>query len=194
MTDHGEWRVAGGVFQLCFAIREISTPLAEALRLATPLSTLHLPLRHFPSAWILFSQSGENIRNFPRQIRFPFAAMNHEEQDELWNLLGKARQPKASAFFAANVMRTVRAEAEPKPGFVARLRAKWLLPVAAGACAAVVAFLATRSTIAPPPAADPLEEIATAAAAAPELVPSLGALLASEDNSIWLAGDPSSLY
>ncbi|MEO6738628.1 MAG: hypothetical protein ABIP20_00140 [Chthoniobacteraceae bacterium] len=119
--------------------------------------------------------------------------MNHEEHDELWNLLGKARQPKPSAFFAANVLRAVRAEAEPKPGLLAWLRAKWFLPLAAGACAAVLAFLALRPTTTVP-ATDPLEEMATAAAAAPETVPSLDTLLALEDNSIWLAGDPSSLY
>ena len=120
--------------------------------------------------------------------------MNHEEHDELWNLLGKARQPKPSAFFAANVMRTVRAEAEPKHGFLAWLRAKWVLPAAAAACAAVVAILALRPPATTPPAADPLEGIALAAAATPEIAPSLGTLLASDDNSIWLAGDPSSLY
>lgn len=117
--------------------------------------------------------------------------MNHEEHDELWHLLGKARQPKPSPFFAANVMRAVRAEAAPKPGLLAWLRAKWHVPAAAGACAAVLAFLAMRPAVIPAPGADPLEEIA---AAATEAVPSLDSLLASEDNSIWLAGDPSSLY
>jgi len=101
--------------------------------------------------------------------------MNHEEHDELWNLLGKARQPKASAFFAANVMRAVRAGAEPKPGFVAWLRAKWHVPVTAGVCASVLAILALRLGDTTVPATDPLEEIATAAAATPEIVPSLGA-------------------
>ncbi len=120
--------------------------------------------------------------------------MNHEEQDELWDLLGKARQPKPSAFFAANVLRTVRADAEPKPGFLAWLRAKWIVPAAAGTCAAVLAILALRPAATTPPAADPLEGIALAAAATPETMPSLDTLLASEDNSIWLAGDPSSLY
>ena len=118
--------------------------------------------------------------------------MNHEEHDELWNLLGKARQPKPSPFFTANVMRVVRAEAEPKPGLLAWLRAKWYVP--AGACAAVLAVLALRPADVPAPGADPLEEIAAAAATAPDTVPSLDSLLAAEDNSIWLAGDPSSLY
>ena len=120
--------------------------------------------------------------------------MNHEEQDELWNLLGKARQQKPSAFFTANVMRAVREDAEPKPGILAWLRRKWYLPLTAGACAAVLAIFATRSTVAPVPAADPLDEIAVAVAATPDFVPSHDSLLASEDNSIWLAGDPSSLY
>jgi len=120
--------------------------------------------------------------------------MNHEENDELWNLLGKARQTKPSPFFAANVMRAVRAASEPRSGFLSWLRAKWYVPATAGACAAVLAFLALRPVGTPALGPDPLEEIATAAAAAPEIVPSLDALLASEENSIWLAGDPSSLY
>lgn len=121
--------------------------------------------------------------------------MNHEEHDDLWNLLGKARQPKASPFFAGKVMRAVREAAEPKPGLLTWLRSKWLLPAAAGGCAAVLAFLALRPDArAPVPAADPLEEIATAVTARPDIVPSLDSLLASDDNSIWLAGDSSSLY
>ena len=127
--------------------------------------------------------------------------MNHEEQDELWTLLGKARQPEVPAFFAAKVMRAVREAAEPKPGILAWLRMRWYLPVAAGACAAVIAILAMHhsappvtKTVSQTAASDPLEGIAVAAAATPGVVPSFDALLASEDNSIWLAGDPSSLY
>jgi hypothetical protein len=123
--------------------------------------------------------------------------MNHEEHDELWNLLGKARQPKPSAFFASKVMRAVREAREaaaPQSGFVAWLRSKWYLPLSVGACAAALAILAMRPTGTSVPAADPLEEIALAAAATPEIGPSLDALLASEDHSIWLAGDASSLY
>ena len=40
---------------------------------------------------------------------------------------------------------------------------------------------------------DPLEEIAAVATGAPEIL-SLDSLLASEDHSIWLQADPSSLY
>ena len=118
----------------------------------------------------------------------------HEEHDELWKLLGKARQPKASAFFAANVMRAAREDAAQKPGFLAWLRAKWVVPAAGACAAAVLVVLALRPATTTAPAADPLEGIALAAAATPEIVPSFDMLLASEQNSIWLAGDPSSLY
>jgi hypothetical protein len=120
--------------------------------------------------------------------------MKHEEHDELWNLLGKARQPKPSAFFPANVMRAIRQAEEPQPGILAWLRRKWYLPATAGACAAVLAFLALRPADVSAPASDPLAEIAIAAATTTGITPSLEALLASEDNSIWLAGDASSLY
>lgn len=123
--------------------------------------------------------------------------MNHEEQDKLWELLGKARQPKASAFFAANVVRAARASAdsaEQKPGLLVWLRTKWYLPATAGACAALIAIFAHQKSVAPQPSSDPLEGIALAAAAAPEIPESLDSLLALDNNSIWLAGDPSSLY
>ncbi len=149
----------------------------------------------FLSGHVFCSGSPEKkSATFRRETGFLISAMNHEEHDELWHLLGKARQPKPAPFFAANVMRAVRAEAEPKPGFIAWLRAKWYVPATAGACAAVLAFLALRPAVIPVTGADPLEEIAMAAATTPDTLPSLDSLLASENNSIWLAGDPSSLY
>ena len=44
------------------------------------------------------------------------------------------------------------------------------------------------------PAGDPLEEMAVAVADTPETLPSLHELLASEEHSIWLEADPSSLF
>jgi hypothetical protein len=123
--------------------------------------------------------------------------MNNDEHDPLWTLLGKARQPKVSPFFAGNVLRAVREAEEPRPGILEWLRRKWYVPVAAGACAAVLAFFAMRPTSGSGvqvAAVDPLEEIAIVAVASQEVIPSLDTLLASGEQSIWLAGDPSSLY
>jgi len=74
-----------------------------------------------------------------------------------------------------------------------RLRLKWLLPIAAGGCALVAIFL-TQHTGPKIPASDPLEEMAVAVADTPEILPSLHELLASEEHTIWLEDDPSSLF
>ncbi len=121
--------------------------------------------------------------------------MKHEEHDELWDLLGKAREPKIAPFFAANVLRTVRAEAAEPSGLWAFLRAKWLMPVTVGACAALALFFATHQAVPTQDvtAKDPLAEMASAADN-DESASALDALIAAEDHSIWLEADPSSLF
>lgn len=56
------------------------------------------------------------------------------EQDALWDLLGKARKTEASPYFTRKVLRAVQEEA--RPVFSLSLLLRWLLPVSA--CAAVV--------------------------------------------------------
>ena len=128
--------------------------------------------------------------------------MNHDEQDKLWELLGKAPEPKASPFFASKVMRAIREPEVERLSIWAWLRQKWIIPVAAGACA-VVAAVAVMKNGGPTPApkaqpiakaADPLTEMVTVMAANDEFETSLSDLLATEDNSVWLAADPSSLF
>ena len=133
--------------------------------------------------------------------------MNHDEQDQLWDLLGKAREPKASPFFANKVMCAIRKEAkglnteeEPRFSLFTWIRRWWLLPTAGGVCAALVAVALLRDTTSPQTApqiakADPLSEMVAAISATDEdFDNSLSDLLATEDHSVWLAADPSSLY
>jgi hypothetical protein len=108
----------------------------------------------------------------PEPITVSFrSAMNHDEQDNLWELLGKARERKASPFFANKVMHAIRRQEEPKPESVTFwmwLRRRWIIPVAAGACG-VMAALSLLQNPAPPPSAtvvkaekqDPLAEMVT---------------------------------
>lgn len=123
--------------------------------------------------------------------------MNDEEHDKLWTLLGKAGEPKVSPFFVSKVVRAVRNVDRPQPGLFAWLRSRWTMPVAAGACAAIALALAFYPPDAPlenpAPGSDPLEEMAAASPGTPELS-SLDSLLASEDHSIWLETDSSSLF
>ena len=122
--------------------------------------------------------------------------MNHDEQDELWKLLGKAREPKASPFFASKVLRAIREEQEPA-GFFVWLRRKWLVPTDAAACALVAAFIAMQPPVvrnAQQTPADPLAELAAFVAKSDDSLQSFDTLLAAEDHSVWLNADPSSLY
>ncbi len=124
--------------------------------------------------------------------------MKEDEHDDLWDFLGKAREPKVSAFFAANVMRKVREEMERPKGFAALaqwLRRKWFIPVTATACAiAALAFLPEKAVI--PSVGPSLDDMALAVAEASELnlIADLDTLVAAEDNALWLEADPSSLF
>ena len=124
--------------------------------------------------------------------------MKNEEHDELWELLGKAREPKIAPFFASKVLRAVREESAAPIGLWSWLRAKWIVPVTAGGCAALALFFMTHQ-VAPTSSMvatmkDPLVEMAAAVLDNDESAPSLGALIAAKDHSIWLEADPSSLY
>ena len=124
--------------------------------------------------------------------------MKDEEHDDLWEFLGKAREPKPSSFFTANVMRKVREEQERPRGFAAFalwMRRKWFIPATAAACAiAVMALLPgpTGETNTMPS----MDDMALAVAESSELnlIADLDTLVAADNNAIWLEADPSSLF
>jgi hypothetical protein len=128
--------------------------------------------------------------------------MNHDEQDQLWKLLGKSREPKASPFFANKVMHAIRREVNAQPEEAAlwtRFRRWWYVPITAGACA-VLAAVSLLKDSGPQPAApqvakaDPLTEMVSVISDTDEFEASLSDLVATEDHSVWLAADPSSLF
>lgn len=110
--------------------------------------------------------------------------MNTEEHDDLWDLLGKARETKVSPYFSRNVLRSIR-EAQPEgPQFLVWLRAQWKF-IAIGACAlAVVAGVVSQHEARP----DPLLVLADQVSASPDyqVINHLDELLDSEHNSVWL--------
>src|SRR5688500_8009986 len=78
--------------------------------------------------------------------------MNHDEQDELWELLGKSPEPKASPFFVNKVVHAIRRESKQeanRPTFGSWLRRWWFMPVTAGACAAVAAIALLKDAVPP---------------------------------------------
>ena len=72
--------------------------------------------------------------------------MNREEDEKLWDLLGKATEPaSASPFFARNVLRKIRearGESSPRRSWYLR----WLVP-AAGVAVVIIAGLALPTQI-----------------------------------------------
>ncbi len=124
--------------------------------------------------------------------------MNDEEHDDLWEFLGKARKPKVSPFFAANVMRKLREETERPRGFAAFalwLRQRWYIPATAAACVIAV-MMSLPEKIQTRPVEPTLDDMAIAVAEISELhlIADLDTLVAADNNAIWLEADPSSLY
>jgi hypothetical protein len=118
--------------------------------------------------------------------------MNREEDEQLWDLLGKVQPPQISPFFARNVLRKIRQEPRWKAAFRAWLSPRRLVPAAAVASIVAAAMIFTHQPR--------LEQESTAADSDPiakidpqdyEVVADLDDLLASEENNLW--DDSSSL-
>ncbi len=100
------------------------------------------------------------------------------EQDEaLWRVLGKARRPQVSAFFARNVLREIRLR--PQRGWV-----RWWKPSLAATVALVAVTLTSSNLI------RHSQQNALASQVSDErdyaVIAQLDELLASENNSVWL--------
>ena len=108
--------------------------------------------------------------------------MKRDDDQELWDLLGQAAEPRISPFFARNVLREIR-----KPGDWTTLRGwlnlRRLIPAAgmAGALIAVV-FVRMHTSVAPL-AGPPSDVLANVDAQDYEVIADLDDLLASDDNN-----------
>ncbi len=121
--------------------------------------------------------------------------MNSEEHDDLWHLLGKARQPTVSPFFSRDVIREVRNLRQERSGFFAWLRRHWQIP-ALGTCAAVLAagvFIksAHSERLAMEAHQEQLLVMAETVSESPDyqVIAHLDELLDSEESSLWLEGN-----
>lgn len=124
--------------------------------------------------------------------------MKNDEQDELWEFLSKAREPKPSSFFTANVMRKVREEVERPRGmaaFTLWLRRKWFIPATAAVCA-IAALALLPGPTSETHSAPSVDDMALAVAESSELnlIADLDTLVSADNNAIWLEADPSSLF
>ena len=111
--------------------------------------------------------------------------MKREDDQELWDLLGKAATPALSPFFARNVVRQVREETQSRGSFFGWLRPTILVPAAAFALAATFAGITLQRSV-NDRAQENLPD--TVAAIDPqdfEVVADLDDLIAMEDENLW---------
>lgn len=112
--------------------------------------------------------------------------MNIEEHDDLWDLLGRAKETKESPFLSRNVLRAIREEDVEKVGWFTWLRTRWgVATVGTAALAAAVAIAIVQQQLRPP---DPLIVLADQVSVSPDyqVISNLDELLDSERNSVWL--------
>jgi hypothetical protein len=120
--------------------------------------------------------------------------MKADENDKLWELLGKTRTPKVSPFFSRNVLRAVRQEAAPRRGLFSGSTSslkRWAWQYAlAGACAVAVLAAALPSISSRHRHAvnvlSPSIESQIVANPDYEVINHLDELVADEESSVWL--------
>ncbi len=110
--------------------------------------------------------------------------MNHEEHDDLWRLLGKARTPEVSPFFSRNVLRELRANQQEQPGVIAWIFRRWQVSLVT----ALAVTFATIGTWQYSNRQPTVAELAQQVSASPDyaVITHLDELLASEESSVWL--------
>jgi hypothetical protein len=119
--------------------------------------------------------------------------MKREDDEQLWDLLGRSPGPGPSPFFARNVLRRIRQESQQTPAWRSWFSPRRLVPVSAVmvALAAAVVFTHNPSTRQRAATNDLDPIIAKIDVQDYEVVADLDDLLASDDNNLW--DDTSSL-
>ena len=113
------------------------------------------------------------------------SAMNRDEQDDLWVLLGKAKTPQVSPFFSRNVLRALREQEQERPGLTGWLRQRWRLG-AVGACGL---FLVSAGLFFNAPQnPDQISILAQQVSLSPDydVITHLDELIETEENAVWL--------
>jgi len=109
--------------------------------------------------------------------------MNTEEHDELWRLLGKAKKPKVSPFFARNVLREIRGQKPSRNGVFLWASRQWRV-TALTLSAIILLGIGFAPSV--------FRKFAAPQSLTQQVVPDYDAinhldeLLAYEENSIWL--------
>ncbi|MDQ6912629.1 MAG: hypothetical protein M3119_05935 [Verrucomicrobiota bacterium] len=117
--------------------------------------------------------------------------MNREEDQELWDLLGKSAQPAISPFFVRNVVRQIRQQKNWTDYARGWLRPRRLIPASAVALVMALSAFSIHST--KNPADNPPELVTKIDPQDYDTVTDLDDLLTTDDDGIWTEGESVSL-
>ena len=116
--------------------------------------------------------------------------ISSDDNDELWSLLGKAKPPAVSPFFARNVIRELRGVRRESEGLLGMLLSHWQWTATAAIAVCVVAFAAAQfvGNRLHNRQIDSLMAITEKVSDSPDfyVINDLDDLLASEESSVWL--------
>ena len=112
--------------------------------------------------------------------------MKREDDQQLWDLLGQADEPKLSPFFTRNVLRQIRQEPRWFEQVRSWLRLRRLVPASGLALVVIAAIIFAHNPLLrqKPVAAEP-DPVAKIDAQDYEVVADLDELLASDENNLW---------
>ena len=108
--------------------------------------------------------------------------MKREDDEKLWDLLGRSAEPKISPFFARNVLREIR-ESESKPSTGGWLR--WLVPAAGVAVAITAALFLGVQTPDPNYTDSRTDALSLIESQDSELIADLDVLIEPDDSNSW---------
>jgi len=111
--------------------------------------------------------------------------MKPEDDQQLWDLLGQASNPKLSPFFARNVVRAVRQAPAPFETLRRWLSPRRLVPVAALATAVVAALLAVHQPAIHKSSDNAPDVIAQIDPQDYDVVADLDELLVTDESNLW---------
>lgn len=112
--------------------------------------------------------------------------MKREDDQELWDLLGKAGKPAVSPFFARNVVREIRQVRTWQSRFAQWFEPRRLIPATAVAVAMFAAAVSLQKPTGTSMSSEnPPEAVAQLDAVDYEVVADLDDLLALEEDNLW---------
>jgi hypothetical protein len=111
--------------------------------------------------------------------------MKREDDQQLWDLLGKATPSQLSPFFARNVVRRIR-DRSARFGWLHSWLSPWrLVPAAGVAIAVITTILAVHQPAGRNPADSPPDVLVKIDPQDYDVVADLDELLITDDNSLW---------